>query len=163
MKDKEKEYIEFDDFVNMAGLKKATIIKNYKKIPGIERTDKGYRVLSGTRYLFTDIHKYKMDDAYEKRYVLLRAISRYKYIGHKELRIEKKQFEQMLTDLISADLIKPNNLSNNYGANAYDCTERGAMLVHTNDYKSKIALINVIAEAAGNFTGAIISQVYDVV
>ncbi len=162
MKKEKKEYIDFDDFVSMSGLKKSTVTRNYKKIPGIEKTKNGFTVLSGTRYFFSDLHKYNMSDAYEKRFVLLKAISKYRYISHKELRIEKKQFEQMLRELISAELIQPNNLSNCYGANAYDCTDKGAELIHKSDNSSKKKLVNMVAEAAGLFTGAVISQVYDV-
>ena len=163
MKDKKQEYIDFDEFVSKTGLKKATIIRNYKRIPGLEKTDNGFRVLSGTRYFFPHIGRYKLDDAFKKRYVLLKAISMYRYIGHKELRIEKKQFEQMLNDLLSAGLIRPNNLSNNYGANAYDSTLLGDEVLQKKESASMREIINLIAEAAGNYTGAVISQVYDMV
>ena len=162
MKNKKKEYIEFEDFVSNTGLKKSTVERNYKKIPGIEKKNDKYIVLSGTRYWFSDLHKYKIDDSYQKRFVLLKAISKFRYISHKELRIEKPQFDKMLRDLLSAELIEPNNLSNCYGANAYDVTDKGATLMHKNDKTAKTELITAIAEVAGTFTGAIISQVCDV-
>lgn len=37
MKEKKKEYIDFDEFVLYTGLRKSTIQRNYKKIPGIEK------------------------------------------------------------------------------------------------------------------------------
>lgn len=162
MKDKKKEYIKFEDFVSYTGLRKSTVVKNYKKIPGIEKKNSKYTVLSGTRYWFSDLHRYKIDDSYQKRFVLLKAISKFRYISHKELRIEKPQFDKMLRDLLSAELIEPNNLSNCYGANAYDVTDKGATLMHKSDKIAKIELITAIAEVAGTFTGAIISQVCDV-
>ena len=162
MKEKKKEYIEFDDFVSNTGFRKSTVERNYKKIPGIEKKNGKYTVLSGTRYWFSDLHRYKIDDSYEKRFVLLKAISKFRYIGHKELRVEKLQFDKMLRDLLSAGLIEPNNLSNCYGANAYDVTDKGASLIHKNDKTAKKELITTIAEVAGTFTGAIISQVCDV-
>ena len=162
MEEKKKEYIDFDDFVNNTGLKKSTIQRNYKKIPGIEKKDDKYLVLSGTRYWFSDLHKYKIEDSYEKRFVLLKAISKFRYIGHKELRVEKSQFDNMLRDLLSAGLIEPNNLSNCYGANAYDVTDKGALLVHKTDKTAKKELITTISEAVGTFTGAVLSQVCDV-
>ena len=161
MKDKKKEYIKFEDFVSYTGLRKSTVVKNYKKIPGIEKKNSKYTVLSGTRYWFSDLHRYKIDDSYQKRFVLLKAISKFRYISHKELRIEKPQFDKMLRDLLSAELIEPNNLSNCYGANAYDVTDKGAALTHKSDKTAKVELVNIIAEAAGRFTGAIISQIYD--
>ena len=162
MKNKKKEYIEFEDFVSNIGLKKSNVERNYKKIPGIEKKNDKYIVLSGTRYWFSDLHRYKIDDSYQKRFVLLKAISKFRYISHKELRIEKPQFDKMLRDLLSAELIEPNNLSNCYGANAYDVTDKGATLMHKNDKTAKTELITAIAEVAGTFTGAIISQVCDV-
>ena len=162
MKNKKKEYIEFEDFVSNTGLKKSTVERNYKKIPGIEKKNDKYIVLSGTRYWFSDLHRYKIDDSYQKRFVLLKAISKFRYISHKELRIEKPQFDKLLRDLLSAELIEPNNLSNCYGANAYDVTDKGATLMHKNDKTAKTELITAIAEVAGTFTGAIISQVCDV-
>ena len=162
MKEKKKEYIEFDDFVSNTGFRKSTVERNYKKIPGIEKKNDKYIVLSGTRYWFSDLHRYKIDDSYQKRFVLLKAISKFRYISHKELRIEKPQFDKMLRDLLSAELIEPNNLSNCYGANAYDVTDKGATLMHKNDKTAKTELITAIAEVAGTFTGAIISQVCDV-
>lgn len=161
MKEKKKEYIEFDDFVSNTGFSKSTVERNYKKIPGIEKKNGKYTVLSGTRYWFSDLHRYKIDDSYQKRFVLLKAISKFQYISHKELRIEKPQFDKMLRDLLSAELIEPNNLSNCYGANAYDVTDKGAALTHKSDKTARVELMNIIAEAAGRFTGAIISQIYD--
>lgn len=162
MKEKKQKYIEFDEFVRNTGLRRSTILRNYKKIPGLEKKNGKYIVLSGTRYWFSDLHKYKIDDSYEKRFVLLKAISKFRYIGHEELRVEKNQFDKMLCDLLSAGLIEPNSLSNYYGANAYDVTAKGAALAHKNDKTAKKELITTIAEAAGTFTGAILSQIYDV-
>ena len=91
---------------------------------------------------------------------LLKAISKYQYISHKELRDEQKQVEDMLRDLLSAGLIRPNNLSNTYGANAYDCTAKGDELLKQKESNAKNEFINTIATATGNFTGAILSQVF---
>ena len=49
-------------------------------------------------------------------FMLLKMIGEYKFISHKDLRIELMQFEQMLRDLLSAGLIQENKLSNKYGA-----------------------------------------------
>ena len=68
MKNKKKEYIEFDDFVSNTGFRKSTVERNYKKIPGIEKKNDKYIVLSGTRYWFSDLHRYKIDDSYQKRF-----------------------------------------------------------------------------------------------
>ena len=160
-KKKEIIYIEFDEFVNNSGFKESTIKRNYKRIPGLQKTKNGYRVVSGTRYPY-NLGNTKIEDSASKRYVLLKAISNYKYISHKELRVEHHQFETMLRELLSSGLIQRNNLSNTYGANAYDCTPLGDELISHKDKKAKQELFKTIAETAGTFTGAIVSQIFDV-
>ena len=158
---KEKiQYIEFEDFVNNTGVKESTIKRRYKKIPGVIKTKKGFRVISGTRYPY-NIGNTKLDTSEARRYVLLKAISKYQYISHKELRLEPPQFEAMLRDLLSAGLIQANHLSNTYGANAYDCTPLGDEFINRTDKNAKTELINAISAAAGTFTGAVLSQVFD--
>ena len=90
---KEKiDYIDFDDFVNNAGVKESTIKRRYKQIPGITKTKKGFRVISGTRYPY-NIGNTKLDSSAARRCVLLKAISKYQYISHKELKIKKKRLQ----------------------------------------------------------------------
>ena len=159
---KEKiEYIEFKEFVNMTGVKEATIKRRYKQIPGLIKTEKGFRVISGTRYPY-NIGNTKLEDSSTKRFTLLKAISKYKYISHRELRLESRQFEDMLRDLLSAGLIQRNNLSNTYGANAYDCTCLGDELINKTGKNAKSELIKTIVSAAGTFSGAVLSQIFDV-
>lgn len=157
---KKNKYIKFEDFVHNAGVAETTIKRNYKQIPGISKEGKVFRVISGTRYPYR-LRGAKIDDHGTKKYVLLKAIDNYKYISHKELRIEPKQFENMLRELLSAELIQPNGLCNYYGANAYDSTDKGSKLIRQTDKKAKSELIDTIASAAGTFTGAVLSQIYD--
>ena len=160
IKKKEVSYIEFDEFINNSGVKESTIKRNYKHIPGLIKNGKEFRVISGTRYPY-NLGNTKIEDSASKRYVLLKAISNYKYISHKELRVEYHQFETMLRELLSSGLIQRNNLSNTYGANAYDCTCLGDKLISHKDRKAKQELLNMIAETAGAFTGAVVSQIFD--
>lgn len=160
MSKKKIDYIDFDVFVRNSGVKESTVKKNYKRIPGISKSGEEFYVISGTRYPY-NIRNAKLNDYAGKLYVLLKAISEYKYISHQELRIESKQFEAMLRELLSAGLIQNNHLSNNYGANAYDCTLLGAEQIKRTDKALKNDIINMIASAAGTFTGAILSQVFD--
>ena len=149
-----KNMISFDEFVAICGLKKSTIQRRYKMIPGIEKVNGEYRVLSGTRYPF-NMRRYKIQDARDRRYVLLRAISEYKYISHLELKIENKQFEEILKEFLSAKLIKENGLSNHYGANAYDITSKGLDILGKEKAKEELSLI--IARCSGIFVGTVLS------
>lgn len=160
MGEKKLKYISFDEFVNNSGVKASTIKRKYKQIPGIMKSDKGFTVISGTRYP-CDLHRYSLKNSAEKRFVLLKMISQYKYVTHKDLKIEHRQFQDMLRDLLSAGLIQRNNLCNDYGANAYDCSPLGDDLLQKTDTAAKAELINLIAGAAGTFAGAIVSQVFD--
>ncbi len=159
-KNKEIEYISFDEFVNNTGRAESTIRKRYKEIPGITKTKDGFQVVSGTRYP-CDLHRHKFKNSGDRRYALLKAISQYRYVTHKDLRIEHRQFEEMLRELLSAGLIKENHLFNTYGANAYDCTSAGDELIQRTDQDAKKELLNLIASATGMFTGAIVSQISD--
>ncbi len=159
-KNKEIEYISFDEFVNNTGRAESTIRKRYKEIPGITKTKDGFQVVSGTRYP-CDLHRHKFKNSGDRRYALLKAISQYRYVTHKDLKIERRQFEEMLRELLSAGLIKENHLFNTYGANAYDCTSAGDELIQRTDQDAKKELLNLIASATGMFTGAIVSQISD--
>ena len=161
MSRKKLQYISFEEFVNNSGVKASTIKRKYKQIPGITKTETGFVVLSGTRYP-CDLHRYGLKDSGEKRYALLKMISQYKYVTHKDLKVEHLQFQDMLRDLLSAGLIQPNNLCNDYGANAYDCSPLGDELLQKSSNTAKMEIVNLIAGAVGTFTGAVISQVFDV-
>ena len=89
--------ISIDDFVRISGVKESTIRKNKDKIPGLSY-DKGvYNIIDGTRYP-CDLHRYKIKDSSDRRYLLLKAISEYKYISHLDLGLYHPQFVEMLRE-----------------------------------------------------------------
>ena len=89
-------YISFDEFVRNSGVSERTVRKRYREIPGIELTNSGeFRVLSGTRYPF-NMRNCKLEDSADRRYILLKAISQYKYISCTDIRVEQPQFKRML-------------------------------------------------------------------
>ena len=121
-------YITLEEFAKNSGVKEKTIKKNYKMIPGIAKNGDEYLVLSGTRYPY-NLRGNKLKDASSRCYVALKAISEYRYISHKELRVEESQFQDILKELERAGYIRKNRLSNRYGANGYDGTLSGAELL----------------------------------
>lgn len=154
MKDKtELVYIDFSDFVKLSGKKENTVKKNHAKIPGIEKVGKEFRVLSGTRYP-CDLHRYKINNSADRRYILLKTISEYKYISHKDLRLEELQFHNMLNELLEAGLICKNGLCNGFGANAYDCTPAGDKVLMKAKHEAIAEITLLVAEATGKFIGA---------
>lgn len=154
------EYISFDEFVHNSGRKESIVKKRIKDIPGITKADNRFQVVSGTRYP-CDLHRRKYKNSGDRRYALLKAISQYEYASHRNLRVEQKQFEGMLRELLDAGLIQPNNLCNTYGANAYDCTPLGDKTISRTDKAVASDIMNMIAETSGTFTGVVISQVMD--
>lgn len=157
---KSAQYISFEEFVHNSGMKKRTVLKRYKDIPGITKKNDGFLVLSGTRYP-CDLHRYGLKNSGEKRFALLKAISEYRYVCHMDLKVEQRQFQDMLRDLLSAGVIQLNNLDNTYGANAYDCSPLGDELLKQERNQARETLVKLVAQAAGTYTGAVISQVYD--
>ena len=153
-----KDTITIEEFSNNAKVKIATIKRRYKEIPGISKIDGEFVILSGTRYPCRKNNNLK--DSYDRRYYLLKAISEYKYIDHNILRIEHKQFIDMLKDLLSAKLIKRNGLSNYYGANAYDCTSKGEEVLKSKKDISISEISKLIIGTTSDFVD-ILSKIYN--
>ena len=150
--------ISIEEFVNIAGVKEATIRKKKNSIPGLKCENGKFTILSGTRYP-CDVHRYKLNNSADRRYILLKMISEYKYISHIALRLYHEQFVDLLRELLEADLIKENHLSNHFGANAYDCTEKGDLLLREKKNEAISQITNLVASATGKFIGEIISEV----
>ena len=102
---KKVEYIAFEEFVRNCGFKEKTVKKNYKRRPGIEKTDGQSTVISGTRYPY-NLRGTKINDYISKSLALMKAINKNQYISHKELHMEEKQFQDMLESLYSENLIQ---------------------------------------------------------
>ena len=150
--------ISIDDFVRIAGVKETTIRKNKDKIPGLSYDKGTYNIIDGTRYP-CDLHRYKITNSADRRYLLLKSISEYKYVSHLDLGLYHPQFVEMIKELLDAGLIQPNNMTNHYGANFYDCTTAGDDLLKRKKINAINEITNLIATAAGKFVGAIISEV----
>lgn len=149
-------YISLQQFCKIARKKEKTIIKHYKEIPIIIKDKKEYKVLIGTRYP-CKIKSYKIIDDIDRRYVLLKSISDYKYIDCYMLNVYQNTFCNYLKDFISAGLIRENNNGNSFGANAYDCTELGGTIVKKEKQKAKKEIVYELSHIAGAFVGEIIS------
>lgn len=149
-------YINMEEFAKKSGVKESTIKKRYKDIPGISKEGSSFTILSGTRYP-CDKRRINPKDSGNRRYLLLRTISDYRYISHEHLMLEEKQFNDMLAELLQAGLIKKNGLCNSFGANAFDCTAKGDDLLkkQKNDVIHYLTLLG--AEALGTFAGAMIA------
>ena len=152
------EHITIEEFANIAGVKESTIKKRKNSIPGLKYENNEFIILSGTRYP-CDLHRYKLKNSADRRYTLLKMISEYKYIFHNELRIYHEQFIELLRELLAAGLIKENHLSNHFGANAYDCTEKGEGLLKDKKNETIKQMMGMIASTTGKFVGSIISEV----
>ena len=149
-------YIGMEEFAKKVGVKEETVKKRYLEIPGITKEGNTFTILSGTRYP-CDKRRIKLKDSSDRRYLLLRTISDYRYISHEHLMLEEKQFDDMLAEFLQARLIKKNGLCNSFGANAYDCTAKGDDLLKKQKKEVIHELTILCAEALGTFTGAMIA------
>ncbi len=156
----EKKYISFEEFAYNSNVKESTAKGRLGDIPGITVTEDGIQVLSGTRYP-CDLHRYKLRDSAEKRYILLKTICQGKYISHHHLRMEQYLFEELLVQLLTAGLIYKNCSKNTYGANSYSCTEMGENLLKKKEKEAREELCVLVGSTLGAFTGALISQLED--
>ena len=149
-----KKYISFDEFCFMAGKSKATVIKNYKLIPGIEKHGNEYLVLEGTRYI-APIKHYKIKTNDSKRYAILDCISKERYVDYKMVGLYENSFVDILSDFLSANLIRYNRNSNSYSTNAFDITEEGNKILA----KKKNKAMEIINDIIINLTSKIVAEV----
>ncbi|MDP3445199.1 MAG: hypothetical protein Q8T08_20250, partial [Ignavibacteria bacterium] len=78
--------ISINEFLKIVNVKEETIRKNRHKIPGLTWSEGNYDIIKGTRYP-ADLHRYKLKNSADRRYLLLKAISEFKYVDHIALRI----------------------------------------------------------------------------
>lgn len=150
--------IDIEEFSRISQRKISTIKRNHAKIPGLTLIAGEFDITKGTRYP-CDLHRYKIENSADRRYLLLKTISEYKYIDHKDLKIHYEQFVDLIRELLDAELIKENNLYNHYGANAYDCTAKGDAILKKKKYEAIKEISDIVASAAGKFIGSVISEV----
>ncbi len=141
----------------MTGVSKKQILKRIKDFPGIEFVDGEYRVVYGTRYPMARRDRIQGID--DRRRVLLKAIDQNKYIDATVLGIYQGEFEAILGDLISANLIYENDSDNYYGANKYSSRSGVTMLLKKRRREANAELARAVATITGTFAGAVISQI----
>ena len=112
--------------------------------------------LKGSRYFF-NVRNAKLNDSAKRRYILLKAISQYRYIDHKALKMEHSDFINMLGQMIGEGWIEENNGYNQYGANKYNITSYGETVL----FEAKSKHMITLAKIAGTFTGSVLSQIFD--
>ena len=153
-------YVDIETFLPVAGKSETTIYRRRKEIPGLLYEDGTYIILEGTRYP-CDLHRYKIEDSGDRRYVLLKTISANQYICAQDLGLYQKQFESLLEDLLLSGLIRYNGMSNTFGANAYDCTPRGDEVLDRGKGRAKKEMAELIGIVSGSFIGSVMSQVFE--
>ena len=155
--DKNESKTTIQEVLKTACVNEATVKKNKDKVPGLTYAEGVYDIVEGTRYP-CDYHRYKMKDSADRRYLLLKAISEYKYINHDSLKVYQEQFVDLIGDLLKAGLIRENHLFNHYGANAYDCTPLGDNLLKKQNTEALREIAELVVTAVGTFAGKIIPE-----
>lgn len=156
----DKTRVSIDDFLQIAGVKISTVKKKKDEIPGLSYANGKFDIIKGTRYPFY-LHGRKIKDSADRRYLLLLAISQYKYVDHLKLKVYPEQFEALLKELLDGELIKLNHLYNHYGANAYDCTSKGDEILKMKEKDAINYITGIVSSGAGHFVGAVLSEVYN--
>ena len=114
----------------------STVKRRWMHIKGGENRNGEIVFWPGSRYPY-NIRFHKLDTDTDKSYVLLKAISKKKYISHKELKWKENEFDEMLENYLLAGYIKPNIDRNPYGANAYNITDPGHDFLEGLDKKKR--------------------------
>ena len=146
-----------EELADFNGIEVATVKKRLGQIPGVELIDGEYVIPDGSRYPY-DAHRYKFNDIDKRRRALLDAISKFKYVDSKTLKMTEESFVVMLEELEKAGYIMNNGSSNEYGANKYDTTLLYAQDVELNPKKFMDRIANKISGMAGHFVGGVISE-----
>lgn len=155
----DKDYIELSQFAKKVKRSESTIKRRCAEMPIIKKENNKFLVLKGTRYPLK-IRSYKqITDDFDRRRILLKAISEEKYIDCDMLGVYQEIFENYLRDLLNANLIYKNSLPNFYGANAYNCTDKGATIAKLRKEQARIEISHEIASVAGTFIGTVISKI----
>lgn len=149
-------YISLEEFSEICGVRPTTIKKRYLEIPGVIRTGNTYQVIEGTRYP-VDKRTIRAKNREEKAYVLLKTISEERYISNADLGLYQDQFNELLTDLFNANLIRRNSLGNENGANSYDITLGGSALLRREKESAIEQIVLLTAKAGGTFLGSVCS------
>ena len=157
----ENNYIELSKFAKRVNRSESTIKRRFSEIPVIKKENNKYFVLKGTRYPLKISSFGKIVDDYDRRRILLKAISEEKYIDCDMLGVYQETFEKYLGDYLTADLIYKNNLPNNYGANAYNCTQKGSEVARLRKEQAREKIAKEMATFVGLFVGTAISKIRD--
>ena len=143
-----------EEFLIISDVKESTIHKRKKEIPGLTYINGEYKIIDGTRYPY-NLGNSKLKEQEDKILALLKATSRNRYIDHKMLKLQKKQFERLLNELERNGYIEENGTNNPFGANAYDLTFKGAELVQLSRNKALRTLSEIAGRFAGGFAAAV--------
>ena len=144
------------ELAKQAKVTEEQIRRRYRDIPGITKGENGELIIpDGTRYPARKLRNITTQD--EKLYALLKAISEYRYIDEHMLAIPVESFNLLINELLAHNWIQPNGINNPYGANGYDATLTGSMLVKKRRKQAVQEIANVIGGAAGAFAGNMIN------
>ena len=114
-----------EEFAKYNNVSVATVKKRYQEIPGIQLVNcDEYLVSPGTRYPF-NMRGHTPKSNPDRVYILMKALYFERYISHSELSMREYSFLTMMHLLERDGYIKKNAYGNNFGSNAYDCTEKG--------------------------------------
>lgn len=151
--------VTYEEFINNYRFKEKTIENKAKKgeIPGMQYVSGEYIIEDGTRYPY-NIGRNKLKSLSDKVYVFLKATHMFMYIDHTMLKMTSGEFNNMISELLSAGLICRNGIANTHGANGYSCTIICDEFILEKKYRAIKLMVNILANALGTIEGAFVSQ-----
>ena len=152
------QYIDLDEFLQICKVKKSTFLRRYKDIPGVGEKDGRFIILEGTRFPYNMRHN-KLKTTDDRRYVLLKAINENKYIDNLMLQVFQTEFENLLRDLCSINLIERNRMNNLFGANAYRTAAKGGKCLKESKRETIKFIVELLSKSNGIIAGEILSRV----
>ena len=94
---------------DISGINEKTIIKNYKKIPGMQYLDNKWILPDGSRYPY-NLRRNQLKNIEDRVCCLLKATADFKYVDHKMLKMPKEPFDRVLKDLVEYGVLEENDL-----------------------------------------------------
>ena len=125
------------EMANISDIKEKQVRKRWRDIPGATIENGVITFPEGSRYPYPKRKRNFQKRGQIKRYkLILEATEAQRFVDHTYLQMTENSFQDILNDLVRAELLEENGSQNPYGANKYKVTSGYAELEYNNMIKS---------------------------
>lgn len=142
--------VDVETFASRYGYSEKTIKKNIHRIEGAWKEGQDYCIPDSARYPYRMGHT-SIQTREDKRYVVLRATSEYRYVDEKMLGLSKTSFRTIVDELTSQGLLINNNSNDVHGVNMYDTSSKADEMLKGGKKKAMVEIGKAVAEIGGTF------------